>query len=200
MPVRAIRSPYYRLAAAYVAALGLLLTMGACSNVLPHAWTAPLALYDAEGVWTDDQGRRIRLGDLRGRNVVLSMFYRTCDISCPLTLARMKDLQQALAERHQDARFVLVSLDPRHDTPENLAAYRQEHGLDAEHWTLLTGAIEPTLALSQALDIHRLDDFSHLVHFVKIAVIRSDGERMKLVEGRDLGKATDFLAGSQTSP
>lgn len=142
--------------------------------------------------WTDDAGRPVRLSDFGGKIVVLSMFYQGCAGVCPLTLSRMQVLERSFEERGISARFVLVTLDPRHDNPRRLSTYRARHGLIPDRWSLLTGPSEQTLALSRVLGVHRIDDTSHIVHIGKIVMISADGRRMHALEGRQVNDAIDF--------
>ena len=142
--------------------------------------------------WTDDAGRSVRLSDFRGEIVVLSMFYEGCANTCPLTLFRMQALAQAFEKRGLPGRFVLVTLDPRHDTPERLSSYRARHRLNPERWVLLRGEDEQTLALSRALGMHRIDDSSHIIHIGKIVAISADGAGMHAVEGQQVEDVMAF--------
>lgn len=120
------------------------------------------------------------------------MFYRGCAVSCPLTLAHMRRLEQALEERHREARFVLVTLNPRYDTPARLASYRREHSLAPGKWVLIAGGLEQTTALARTLGVARVDDFSHFIHSAKLLIISADGKRMRTFENCDLDEAARF--------
>lgn len=146
----------------------------------PGMETMPRELRDA--VWTDDANRAVRLADFRGEPVVLSMLYQRCAGACPLTLTRMKSMERALKKRGSSAYFVLVTLDPRHDTPRSLANYRVAHGLERDRWVLLTGPLEQTASLANVLGIHRVDDASHIMHVGKIVRIAADGAGMEEIQ------------------
>jgi protein SCO1 len=102
--------------------------------------------------------------------------------ACPITLARMQALEQAFERPQLDARFVMVTLDPRHDTPERLANYGAQHKLSAR-WTLAVGSVEHTIALSRLLAVQRIQDDDHILHEVRIVVVSADGQRMRVFEG-----------------
>ena len=75
---------------------------------------------------TDAQGRPFRLADLRGRAVVVSFIYTTCNGTCPLTTAALDRVRSALKARHlwgDRVAFVSITLDPERDTPEVLRRY-----------------------------------------------------------------------------
>ncbi len=91
---------------------------------------------------TDAEGRPFRLDDLRGKAVVVSFIYTTCNGSCPATTHNLYRVQQALKDAGLWARqveFVSISLDPERDTPEVLRRYAKIYGADPAAWHFLTG-------------------------------------------------------------
>lgn len=89
-------------------------------RLIPAPFPAPaLALTTADGSpWTLAQ---------EGGSVVAVFFgYTYCPDVCPLTLARLGQVQEERRSRGADAppfRIVFVSVDPDRDTPERLRAY-----------------------------------------------------------------------------
>jgi protein SCO1 len=68
----------------------------------------------------DQDGRLVRLSQLRGRVVVLSPMYTTCRDTCPLTAQQIRgaidDLPGAAREK---VRALAVSVDPANDSPDS---------------------------------------------------------------------------------
>ena len=98
------------------------------SAALPPAVTWPAGRRPAPGfVLTDQQGRRLRLADFRGRPVILAFIDPLCRNFCP---REASILSQAVASvRSTRPAIVAVSVDPWGDTA---TAFRQ----DATHWRL----------------------------------------------------------------
>ena len=96
---------------------------------------------------TDAQGRPFRLADLRGRAVVVSFVYTTCNGTCPLTTAGLDRVRSALKARHlwgDRVAFVSITLDPERDTPEALRRYASIYRAEpSSRWHFLTGPPEP---------------------------------------------------------
>jgi protein SCO1/2 len=90
---------------------------------------------------TDDQGRQVTLGALRGQIVVLADFLTLCQETCPLTTGNLLDMDQAVTNSglRGRVRFVELTVDPGRDTPSRLAAYRKLVHAPAD-WSLLTGS------------------------------------------------------------
>ena len=90
----------------------------------------------------DSRGRPFDVESLRGKVVLVSFVYTTCNGTCPLTSAAMARCRDRLDEKGlwgDSVHFVSISLDPAHDTPEALTIYAGIYGADPEAWHFLTG-------------------------------------------------------------
>ncbi|MCI0529754.1 MAG: SCO family protein, partial [Nitrospira sp.] len=114
----------------------------------PGSYRLPPIQQAVDGEVVDIDGREHRLFDLMGdKYVLLSFIYTTCSDAkgCPLATFTLNDIRvrlekgPALAEK---VRFLTLSFDPEHDTPEALRQYAERLGLDeAERkgrWRFLT--------------------------------------------------------------
>lgn len=98
-------------------------------------------------------GKRGGLRDLLpGRApVIIGFTYTNCQSLCGITNATLLWIDGALAENGLDgARIVSISIDPVHDTPEQLDATRREIGA-SERWLWVTGGPQGTRPLLDAL-------------------------------------------------
>jgi protein SCO1 len=96
---------------------------------------------------TDQQGGRVRLGQFRGRLVLLNFIYTNCTDVCPITTATLTRVQNGLIARGwwtRDVVFLTVTTDPARDTTAVLATYAKRYRADARGWHFLTGDL-PTL-------------------------------------------------------
>jgi protein SCO1/2 len=88
-------------------------------------------------------GQALRLADLKGKVLLVSFIFTTCNGTCPATTHRMSQVQQELKTRGlcKDDRVGLLSitLDPVRDTPEVLNAYQRLYDADGTNWSFLTG-------------------------------------------------------------
>lgn len=90
----------------------------------------------------DQSGEPFQFSDLRGEPVVLSFIYTHCDVSsmCPATTLRFSRLRELAVERGIDsAQFLLVSFDPKRDSPERLREYSAERAMEPAALRLATG-------------------------------------------------------------
>jgi protein SCO1/2 len=93
-------------------------------------------------------GRAVTRDDLAGAPYAVDFVFTRCATSCPLLTQRMTTLGEGL-EEGREFRRVSISVDPAHDTPEVLRAFRETRGL-APGWWFLTG--EPAMVLALVRD------------------------------------------------
>jgi len=89
----------------------------------------------------DQDGRSVRLySDLaKGRVVVISFIYTSCEVICGLQGAAYSRLQALLGDRAgKDVILISISADPGVDTSDRLKAWGARFGA-GRGWTLLTG-------------------------------------------------------------
>ncbi len=92
----------------------------------------------------DQDGRKLRFYDdlVHGRIVVISFIYTSCKAICPLTLARLREVQTRLGQAAgKTIHFLSISIDPIPDTPERLKAQAEAFGI-GPGWTFITGRPE----------------------------------------------------------
>jgi len=136
------------------------------------------SIYQLDATWTTDGGTALKLAELRGRPVVVAMFFTSCGYACPRIVEAMTQIQQTLPPAARDrARFVLISFDDVRDTAAALNAYRTRHGLDAGSWVLLRGAPDDIRELAAVLGVkYKKDSAGLFSHSNLITVLDSEGE------------------------
>jgi protein SCO1/2 len=76
---------------------------------------------------------------IKGKIVVISFIYTSCPDICPLTTARLTQVEDKLADlMGRDLFFVSITVDPENDTPEKLKQFSQAFGT-GKGWLFLTG-------------------------------------------------------------
>jgi protein SCO1/2 len=176
----------------------------ACCRAAP-ADAAPFSaksLYQTDVAFTDDAGRAFQLGELRGRPVVLTMFFASCGYACPLLVTDMQAIRAKLpAEIRDQAAFVLVSFDVERDTPAALAAYREQRGLGRD-WILLHGNDDAVRELAALLGVkYKPETGGGFSHSNLITLLNREGEvayqRNGLKGGLDETVAALVVAGAK---
>lgn len=155
----------------------MVLAMLACTPDAPRTpdWRAQLAAWQHPAPLpafplVDDTGRAFNLADLRGEPVFMGFVYTRCPVAdaCPLTMARLAELERIAPAR----KIVVVTLDPRFDSPAVLAAYKQKHGV---RFTMATGDGEMIEALTSLFNVIALErGEGNIGHPVKLALLDKD--------------------------
>ena len=92
----------------------------------------------AEFTLTNQNGRAVSLGDLRGRVWVADIIFTRCPGPCLKMTRQMKELQEALPPASR-AKLVSLTTDADFDTAPVLKAYAERFQADTNRWMLLTG-------------------------------------------------------------
>jgi protein SCO1 len=160
---------------------------------------APRSLYRLGASFQDDEGRPFQLSELRGKFQVLALVFTRCPSVCPTLVRELSALERGMPTAVSDAtRFALVSIDPAHDTPAVLHAYRAKLGLSVDHWLLLRGEPDSVRELSALLGFSysSADDGMPLAHSKLVTVLNRDGEVIHQQESvsADSQKIVDAIA------
>jgi protein SCO1/2 len=96
----------------------------------------------------DQDRRRITREELLGKIWIANFMFTSCRTTCPQQTATMARLQADL-QGEPDIRFVSITVDPDHDTPEVLARYAVRFDADSRRWHFLTGEEKAIYTLAQ---------------------------------------------------
>lgn len=102
----------------------LALVLAGCSEPKPFVST-DLSMVDwgKDFKLTDHNGQPRRLGDFKGKAVVLFFGYTQCPDVCPTTLSIMRDTMTLLGDDAKRVQVLFATVDPARDTPQLLAQY-----------------------------------------------------------------------------
>ncbi len=126
------------LAVAVAALVAALLSMQVPSHAQSNRWGAG---YFPNLPVVDQNGKTLRFYDdvIKGRRVLISFIYTNCPDICPLTTARIAQLEDMLGDEvGRDIIFISMTVDPVRDTPARMKEFADAFG--AGHgWLFLTG-------------------------------------------------------------
>jgi protein SCO1/2 len=159
-----------------------------------HAWPAD-SLYHVDAPIQTASGRATTFAKGGGRTRIVTMFYASCPMACPMTIGTLKNLDAELSPGERAKLDVLLlSIDPERDTPVALTRLAQEHRITDVRWTLARASPSDTRKLAAALGIQyrALDngDFDHASTLVLL-----DAKGRMLARSNRLGvPSPEFLA------
>ena len=135
------------------------------------------SLYQLKIELTAQDGSRVRFEELRGRPVLIAMFYASCGGVCPAVAFNMRRMDAALTPvQRESLQPVMVSFDPAHDDAAALAEFAKLNKLDAPRWIVARTPESSVRELAAALGVRyrQLPDGS-FSHSTIIAALDADG-------------------------
>ena len=149
---------------ALLVAFGAIVVVGAALLVLsfvlqpPRSGTADsnAAAYASLGGpfrMTDQTGRPVDQGVLKGRWSAIFFGFVTCPDICPVTLQALAQTQDKLGADAARFQTVFVSVDPKRDTPALIKTYLDQPGYPA-HSLGLTGTTDQAAAIAKAYRVY----------------------------------------------
>jgi protein SCO1 len=158
------------------------------------------SLYDLGLKVVGTDGRSRPLDDWRGHPVLASMFFASCPTACPLLINDLQRLEAALpADLRDETRVLLVSFDPKRDSPAVLEGVVGQHGLDSRRWRVVAAENEDSARLlAAALGIrYRAAAWGMFDHTVRVAVLDGAG-RIRARSGDVMALAPALRAAAST--
>src|SRR3972149_847459 len=107
-------------------------------------------------VLINQDGARVSLHQFRGRLVILTFIYTHCPDICPLTTAKLVQVQNELKKRGWFGKKVVqlsMTFDPKRDTPAVMKAYAAKFKVDHTGWHFLSGAPATVMKVVQAYHV-----------------------------------------------
>ena len=161
------------------------------SNPLPRD-----SVYQLQVQLVDQDGRRFEWSSRRGKVQLVSMFYTSCQYICPLIVESGKAVERQLAPAERERLgILLVSMDPKRDTPTALVSVINQRKLDRARWTLASPASNDVREIAGVLGIRYRaladGEFNHTS-----ALVLLDGDGRVLARTEQMGSKPDpeFIA------
>jgi protein SCO1/2 len=157
------------------AALLAMLTLAACaSKAAPALHGMQLSPPQPATNFTlrDQKGNLFSLSQARGQAVALYFGFTHCADICPQTLALLGKARTLAHLRADQARIIMVSVDPRRDSPAALRAFFRKIGVQA---TGLTGSTGTLAAVYRAYGVAIEPQKHDIAHTDTIYIIDPQG-------------------------
>jgi protein SCO1/2 len=135
----------------------------------------------------DTRGQTVKLSAYRGRPVVLSLVYTSCEHTCPLiaeSIARALEAADATLDRRGYS-VLTVGFDTRVDTPPRMRLYQSSRGLTRPGWDFLSTdgpTVERLAAETGFYYTPRAGGFDHLA---QVTLIDGEGRIYRQIYGEN---------------
>jgi len=171
----------------------LLLAFLFAVDVVAKESDPPESIYQLDARLTDQSGNARGLDVYRDTRVLITMFYGSCQATCPLIIDTLRSTERGLSpEQRAKLRVLMISFDPERDTPRALAEIAATRRIDTTRWTLATADAETVRSIAALLDVqYRRLPSGEFSHTAVITVLSPGGE----IEARStkLGRADPEL-------
>lgn len=101
----------------------------------------------------DDTGAVVTEAEFLGQPTLVYFGFSYCPDVCPIALQKLGAAQEQMGDASDAVQFVLVSVDPERDTPEQLAVYVTNNGFP-EGLRAFTGTVEQIDAMKAAYKVY----------------------------------------------
>jgi protein SCO1 len=142
---------------------------------------------------TNQDGKRIHLGEYRGRALLLTFVYTRCPLPdyCPRMSNNFAEIYRAvkgdprlLSKIH----LLSVSFDPDFDTPQVLRGYGRAYagGTGAfKQWEFASGSPEEVKKIAVFFGLTYWQETGQIIHSLRTVLIAPDGKLAQLYRGND---------------
>lgn len=137
----------------------LLLLAGAACLPAIAAVTSTGSAFPGDSIYrlnprlTDQDGMPFALGSLQGGPVLVSMFYSSCEMVCPVLFETVAQTVKSLPAPARDRiRILMVTFDPERDTVPVLKETAAKHSCD-QHWSIVRGSPADVRQIAAALGV-----------------------------------------------
>ncbi len=145
----------------------------AVGNLIP-----PLSL-------TSSRGETVKLTELAGKPVLITLIYTGCFDVCPAIISKLAPAieiaQNALGK--DSFTTITVGFDTANDTPERMASFARQRGIDLPNWLFLSGDQDTIDKLATAVGFTFKRSAGGFNHMAQVSVIDGDGRVYQQVLG-----------------
>jgi len=143
------------------------------------------SIFLLDSKWQNEEGKELKLRDLKGKNLVVVLIFTSCQTACPMLVADMQNIYAKIDKKKlKETSLVMVTIDPENDTPEVLKEYAKARNIYGEPWIYLRSDKESTRELANVLAV-KYKKISPVVfsHSNIITVFNKNGEMVSQAEG-----------------
>lgn len=166
------------------------------------------SLYELDLQLVDQDGQATTLDAFAGRPVIVTMFYASCPVACPMLISDIKvAVKRASKATQSELGVILVSLDPERDTPEKLKQLAERHSLDTPAWRFTRTSEGSTRELAAVLGVKYTKLESGAIRHTSLisvldrrGVVRYRAQSPVPAEDRALSLALDAVRKSEVPP
>lgn len=135
---------------------------------------------------TEIDGKRLRLSELRGKPMVLSLIFTSCHQICPMTSRHlMQVVEKARAALGRDTfSVVTIGFDTAVDTPEAMRHFARQQGMESAGWRVFSIDAADVEGLTRDTGLIYFPSARGFDHIIQTTVIDASGRVYRQVYGQ----------------
>ena len=139
----------------------------------------------------NQNGRRIKLSDFRGKVVALTCVYTRCPLPdfCIRMSSNFAALQKDLSKNSSLTdrwHLITISFDPTFDSPAVLKKYSGVYTKDVRTWDFVTDSMKTLLEIGDGLELDTQPDEGGLIaHNLRTAIVDQQGNLIAVYKGNE---------------
>jgi protein SCO1/2 len=138
-------------------------------------------------VLVDQLGKPLRLAELRGRPLVLSLVFTNCYYVCSGQTLHLREVtrvaRQALGPRSFSV--LTVGFDSAHDTPDRMLAYGVDRGIDDPEWRFASADAATIRRLTDEVGFTWFPSSRGFDHITQLTILDANGVVAQQVYGQE---------------
>lgn len=134
------------------------------------------------------EGERITLSSFRGKPLLISLIYTSCHHTCPMMTSQLALAVAAARDAMGADSFNVLSVgfDTRNDTPDRMARFAAERGIDDPRWTFASADPGTIEALTRELGFTYFASPRGFDHLAQTTVIDAEGVVHQQIYGESI--------------
>lgn len=134
---------------------------------------------------TDASGRGLKLHDLLGKPLVISLIFTSCYQTCPVTTRHLSSVIEKAREAlgHDKFSVAVLGFDAQADSPQAMKYFGKKQGIENANWHLLSADSKTIKDFTKELGFLFFTSPSGFDHMVQATVIDAKGVVYRQVYG-----------------
>jgi protein SCO1 len=143
----------------------------------------------------NQDGKRIRLKEYRGKGLLITFIYTRCPLPdyCPLMSTNFAEIDKELQkqpELYDKTHLLSISIDPDYDTPKVLRSYGAAYtgrysDENFAHWEFASGSKDEVKGVAQFFGLRYYEGADQIIHGLRTIVVAPDGKVFKVYRGNE---------------
>lgn len=136
-------------------------------------------------VFTDTEGRRVRLADFRGKPLLVTLLYTGCTDVCPTLIENLVPAVKVARDALGADSFAVVTVgfDIRQDSPDRLRSFARTRGANMSNWSFLAADEASLDRLARAVGFAFYSRPGGFDHMSQVSIVDADGRLYQQVYG-----------------